>query len=156
MGRNPTRMNTPIAVLLSHKGPAVYSVTGRDTIAEAVCEMSQRNVGSVAVIENGKLVGMLTERDVLTRVVAAGRQPYATCVADVMTRHPVVISPRATVEEAMNLFTEKRCRQIPVIDEESDRLVGLISIGDVTRWLVETHRAEVQHLRQYIAGGYAT
>lgn len=145
-------MNTPIAVLLSHKGNAVYSVAGRDTVAEAVCEMSDRNVGSVVVLENGRLIGLLTERDVLTRVVAAGRQPDMTCVADVMTRHPIIVSPRATVEEVMNLFTEKRCRQIPVVDEDSERLVGLISIGDVTRWLVESQRHEVNHLRQYIAG----
>lgn len=149
-------MNTPIAVLLSHKGAFVYSVAGRDTVADAVREMSHRNVGSVVVMENGKLIGLLTERDVLTRVVAAGRQPDLTCVADVMTRHPVVVSPRATVEEVMNLFTEKRCRQIPVIEEEGERLVGLISIGDATRWLVETHRNEVQHLRQYIAGGISS
>jgi CBS domain-containing protein len=149
-------MNTPIAVLLSHKGSTVYSVTGGETVAEAVCEMTQRNVGSVVVLESGRLVGLLTERDVLTRVVAAGRQPEATYVADAMTRNPVVISPRATIEQAMDLFTEKRCRQIPVVEEDDDRLVGLISIGDVNRWLVETHRTEVQHLRQYIAGGYAS
>jgi len=147
-------MNTPIAVLLSHKGAVVYSVDGRDTVADAVREMSFRNVGSVVVLENGRLTGLLTERDVLTRVVAAGRQPDLTCVADVMTRHPIVVSPRATVEEVMNLFTEKRCRQLPVVDEGDDCLVGLISIGDVTRWLVETHRNEVRHLREYIAGGY--
>jgi CBS domain-containing protein len=147
-------MNTPIAVLLGHKGPVVYSVTGRDTVADAVREMSFRNVGSVVVLEEGRLAGLLTERDVLTRVVAAGRQPDLTCVADVMTRHPVVVSPRATIEEVMNLFTEKRCRQLPVVEEVDDRLVGLISIGDVTRWLVETHRNEVRHLREYIAGGY--
>lgn len=146
-------MNTPIAVLLSHKGNAVFSVTGRDTVAEAVCEMSNRNVGSVVVLENGELIGLLTERDVLTRVVAAGRQPDLTCVADVMTRHPIIVSPRATVEEVMGLFTEKRCRQIPVVDEDSSRMVGLISIGDVTRWLVESQRNEVHHLRQYISGG---
>jgi CBS domain-containing protein len=149
-------MNTPIAVLLSHKGSTVYSVTGRDTVAEAVREMSDRNIGSVVVLENGRLVGMLTERDVLTRVVAAGRQPDLTCVSDVMTRHPVVVSPRATLEEVMNLFTEKRCRQIPVVDEDGDHLVGLISIGDATRWLVETHRNELQHLRQYISGGFSS
>jgi CBS domain-containing protein len=146
-------MNTPIAVLLSHKGNTVFSVAGRDTVAEAVCEMSNRNVGSVVVLENGVLIGLLTERDVLTRVVAAGRQPDLTCVADVMTRHPIIVSPRATVEEVMGLFTEKRCRQIPVMDEESNHLVGLISIGDVTRWLVESQRNEVNHLRQYISGG---
>jgi CBS domain-containing protein len=145
-------MNTPIAVLLSHKGNAVFSVAGLDTVAEAVCEMSSRNIGSVVVLENGRLIGLLTERDVLNRVVAAGRQPDLTCVADVMTRHPIIVSPRATVEEVMGLFTEKRCRQIPVVDEDSDCLVGVISIGDVTRWLVESQGYEVNHLRQYIAG----
>jgi len=149
-------MNTPIAVLLSHKGAVVYTVAGRDTVAEAVREMSFRNVGSVVVLENGRLIGLLTERDVLTRVVAAGRQPDLTCVGDVMTRHPVVVTPHTTVEEVMHLFTEKRCRQIPVIDEESDRLVGLISIGDVNRWLAELHRTEVDHLRQYISGSFTS
>ncbi|MFT3781116.1 MAG: CBS domain-containing protein [Nibricoccus sp.] len=149
-------MNTPIAVLLSHKGSAVFSVGGRDTVADAVCEMTVRNVGSVVVIENGRLIGLLTERDVLTRVVAAGRQPDLTWVADVMTRHPVIVSPRTTVEEVMGIFTDKRCRQLPVIDDETDRLVGLISIGDVTRWLVESQRHEVNHLRQYISGGYSS
>jgi len=149
-------MNTPIAVLLSHKGSVVYSVNGRDTVADAVREMSERNVGSVVVLENGLLVGLLTERDVLTRVVAAGRQPDLTCVADVMTRHPIIVSPRATLEEVMNLFTEKRCRQIPVVEEDGEQLVGLISIGDATRWLVETHRNELQHLRQYISGGFSS
>jgi CBS domain-containing protein len=148
----PGPMNTPITVLLSHKGSTVYTVSGRDTVADAVAEMSLRNVGSVVVLENGMLIGLLTERDVLTRVVAAGRQPDRTCVADVMTRHPVIVSPRATIEDAMNLFTEKRCRQIPVV--EDDRIVGLVSIGDVNRWLVDASRAEADHLRQYIAGGY--
>jgi CBS domain-containing protein len=148
-------MNTPIAVLLSHKGATVHSVSGRDTVAEAVREMTDRNSGSVVVLENGKLIGLLTERDVLTRVVAAGRQPDLTCVADVMTRHPVVVSPRTTVDEVMGLFTEKRCRQLPVIEEDGDRLVGLISIGDATRWVVELHRAEADHLRKYIAGSFS-
>lgn len=148
-------MNTPVEVLLSHKGTEIFSVAGRDTVEEAVCEMSGRNVGSVVVLENGELIGLLTERDILTRVVAAGRQPDLTCVADVMTRHPVIISPQATIEDAMNLFTDKRCRHLPVLDEETGQLFGLISIGDVTRWLVETQHNEVVHLRQYIAGEFS-
>jgi CBS domain-containing protein len=147
-------MNTPIAVLLSHKGAEVYSVACRDTVEEAVCEMSFRNIGSVAVVENGALVGLLTERDVLMRVVAAGRQPDMTCVAEVMTRHPATVTPRTTIEEAMSLFTSKRCRQLPVIDDITGAMIGLISIGDVTRWLVESQRHEVNHLRQYISGGF--
>ena len=148
-------MNTPIVVLLSRKGAEVHAVGCRATVEEAVCEMSHHNIGSVAVVENGRLVGLLTERDVLARVVAAGRQPDLTFVADVMTRNPATLSSRATVEDAMSLFTEQRCRQLPVMDPETDRMVGIISIGDVNRWLVEMQRTEMDHLRQYIAGDHS-
>lgn len=148
-------MNTPIAALLSHKGAEVRTVACRATVEEAVCEMSFRNIGSVAVVENGRLVGLLTERDVLARVVAAGRQPDMTFVADVMTRNPVTISSRATLADAMALFTEHRCRQLPVMDQDTDRMVGIISIGDVNRWLVEAQQHEVKQLRQYISGDHA-
>lgn len=148
-------MNTPIAAILSHKGTEVHSVACRATVEEAVCEMSFRNIGSVAVVENGSLLGILTERDVLSRVVAAGRQPDMTFVADVMTRKPTTLSSRATIGDAMELFAEHRCRQLPVIDEDSGKLVGLISIGDVNRWLLESQRNELHHLRQYISGDQA-
>lgn len=147
-------MNTPIAVLLSHKGSAVYTVDGRASVAEAVQEMSLRNVGSVVVIQGGRLVGILTEHDVISRVVAAGRQPDLTYVSDAMTRQPVIISPRATVSEAMTLFLEKRCRQIPVVDDDTGQMIGLVSLGDVNQWLIGSQQNEVDQLRQYISGGY--
>jgi CBS domain-containing protein len=94
---------------------------------------------------------MFTERDVLTRIVAAGRSPQTTKVLDVMTSKVVTISPETTVEQVMNIFATKRCRHLPVISEQN--VLGLISIGDVSRWLVDSHRAEAEHLRQYISGG---
>jgi CBS domain-containing protein len=147
-------MNTSIVVLLSRKGSAVYSVTSSATVAEAVRMMNQRQIGSVVVLHAGQLEGIFTERDVLSRVVAAGRMPATTSVADVMTRNIITVSPHATVEEVMNIFTEKRCRHIPVVEEDTGVLVGMISSGDVMRWLVDSHRAEADHLRHYIAGSY--
>lgn len=149
-------MNTPIALLLSRKGSSVYSVAALATVADAVRVMNQHKVGSVVVTQGETLVGIFTERDVLTRVVAAGRAPDTTSISDVMTHTPATVTPHSTVEEVMTLITDRRCRHIPVLDEQTHAILGLISIGDVMRWLVESHRAEADHLRTYIHGVYAT
>ena len=149
-------MNTPIALLLSHKGSSVYSVPALATVAEAVRVMNSHKVGSVVVTQSGGLVGIFTERDVLMRVVAAGRTPESTSVADVMTHNPVTIAPHASIEELMAVITERRVRHLPVVEPGSDTVLGMVSIGDVLRWLVDSHRAEADHLRQYIHGVYVT
>jgi CBS domain-containing protein len=123
------------------------------TGCEAVTEMTRQRVGSVLVIDNGKLVGIFTERDVLRRVVGAGVDPRRALVSDVMTTGVISITPEATVEETMVLFTEKRCRHLPVL--EHGQLVGTISIGDITRWMADSHRAEAEHLKNYITSGFS-
>lgn len=114
--------------------------------------MNRHRVGSVLVIDGGRLVGIFTERDVLRRVVGAGVDPKTAKVADVMTPGVITISPAATIEETMVLFTEKRCRHLPVV--EGGRIVGTISIGDITRWVADANRAEAEHLKNYITGGF--
>lgn len=147
-------MNTPIALLLSRKSSGVFSVAVTASVADAVRVMNLHKIGSVVVMQAGRLIGIFTERDVLTRVVASGRAPEFTSMVNVMTRDPLTVTPNATVEEVMTLFTERRCRHIPVVDEMDGSVTGLISMGDVTRWLVEEHRAEADQLKQYIAGGF--
>ncbi len=146
-------MNTPISAILDRKGRSVFSVAPSVTVTTAVAEMNRNRVGSVLVLEDGKLAGIFTERDVLRRVVGAALDPNRTLVADVMSRGVMSISPEATVEETMRLFTEKRFRHLPVM--ESGRLVGTISIGDVTRWMADMHRAEAEHLKNYITSGFS-
>lgn len=145
-------MNASITAILDRKGRNVYSVSSTATIADAVAEMNRHRVGAVLVIDNGRLAGIFTERDVLRRVVGAGVDPKSGRVAEVMTANVITISPDATVEETMRIFTEKRCRHLPVIDE--GRLAGAISIGDITRWMADAHRAEAEHLKNYITGGF--
>lgn len=149
-------MSTPIAVLLGRKGSSVFAVAALSTVADAVHVMNLHKVGSVLVTQNSRLIGIFTERDVLTRVVAAGRSPENTNVSDVMTHNPFTISPHATLDEVMEVITERRCRHLPVLDDHTSEVLGLISIGDVMRWLVDSHRAEADHLRTYIHGVYAT
>jgi CBS domain-containing protein len=132
----------------------VFSVAVTASVADAVRVMNLHKVGSVVVMQNGRLVGIFTERDVLTRVVASGRAPEFTSMVNVMTRDPLTVTPQTTLEEVMAMFTDHRCRHLPVMDDASGSLVGLISIGDVTRWMVDENRAEADHLKQYIAGGF--
>ena len=147
-------MNTSISVLLDRKGANVFSVPLNVTAAEAVQEMNRHKVGAVLIMDGGQLAGIFTERDVLSRVVAAGLDPKTTPVERVMTREPITVASTTTIEEVMALFTNKRFRHLPVVD--GGRLVGLISIGDILRWMVDLHRHEAEQLKQYISGGYPT
>lgn len=146
-------MNEPITVILDRKGRTVFSVSPSATVAEAVAEMNSKRVGSVLIIEANRLVGIFTERDVLRRVVGAGIDPNRASVADVMTSGVITVTPDATIEDITILFTEKRLRHLPVV--ENGQLVGTISIGDVTRWLADSHRAEAEHLKNYITTGFS-
>src|SRR3954469_22171021 len=118
-------MNAPITAILERKGKNVFSVPPSVSIAEAVAEMNRHRVGSVLIIDGNRLVGIFTERDVLRRVVGAGLDPKRAAVADVMTAGVITISPEVSIEETMVIFTEKRCRHLPVV--EDGRLVGTIS-----------------------------
>jgi CBS domain-containing protein len=145
-------MNTPISALLERKGARVHSVSPAETVTAAVAEMNRQRVGCVVVLDGDRLVGVFTERDVLQRVVGAGIDPSQTRISAVMTPDVITVTPATTVQEAMAIFTEKRCRHLPVL--VSGRLAGLISIGDLSRWMVDVHRAESEHLKNYIAGGF--
>ncbi len=145
-------MNTPISALLERKGSAVHAVSPRVTITDAVHEMNRHRIGSIVIIDHGQPVGIFTERDVLQRVVGDGIDPKSTRVGDAMTSNLITISPETTVEQTMILFAEKHCRHLPVV--KGGRLLGLISIGDISRWMADTHRAEAEHLKNYIAGGF--
>ncbi len=147
-------MNAPLTAILERKGRKVFSVAPNVSVSDAVAEMNRHRVGSILVLEGGRLVGIFTERDVLRRVVGAGLEPKSTPLAAVMTTGVITISPDSSVEETMVIFTEKRCRHLPVM--EGGELVGTISIGDITRWMADAHRAEAEHLKNYITGGFPT
>ena len=144
-------MNVPISALLQRKGSAVHGIAPTLSIFEAVAEMNRLRIGAIVILENGKLAGIFTERDVLRRVVGAGVDTKVMLVSDVMTRDVLTVTPETTVEEVAAMFTEKRCRHLPVVSGE--KLIGLISIGDISRWVADAHAAEAEHLRNYISGG---
>ena len=133
-------MNTPISELLARKpAGSVQTLPPTATVGEAVKLMNQHKFGCTLVTYAGRLVGIFTERDVLTRVLGRDREPGSTPLNEVMTVHPLTVLPSDTVEEVMAVITGHKVRRLPVIDRDGT-IVGLISIGDLTRWLVETHR----------------
>jgi CBS domain-containing protein len=145
-------MNVPISVLLQRKGAVVHSVAPDLSIFEAVAEMNRLRIGAIVILDGGKLAGIFTERDALQRVLGTGIDPRAVKVAEVMTRNVITVAPEAAVEDVAAMFTEKRCRHLPVVS--GGNLVGLISIGDISRWVADHHRAEAEHLKNYISGGF--
>ena len=141
-----------VTILLKEKSTSVYCIAVDSTVDAAVSEMNRQRVGSIIVQDADRVVGIFTERDVLTRVVAAGRDPKGTKVSEVMTADFLYITQETSVEDAMQMMTDKRVRHLPVFD--GDQLLGLISIGDVTRWLLKVNEMEAENLRRYIFDDY--
>lgn len=145
-------METPIHDILEEKGSEVSTIKPAQSVAEAVQLLNRKNIGAVLVVENNKLVGMFSERDVLRRVVEQELDIYRTPVSKVMTSKVIVVSPHYTVGDAMKLMTEKRCRHLPVM--EGERIVGMLSAGDVTRHLAKNQEKHINELVNYISGAY--
>ena len=144
--------NISLSFILNEKSSSVYYVDASATVAEAVGLMNREKIGSVMVIKNGQYVGIFTERDVLNRVISAKLNPEKTRVEKVMTSDFVSVQENSTLRETMHIMTNKRVRHLPVFEEE--KLVGMISIGDVTRKLLEINQNEAASLRQYLFTEY--
>jgi len=145
--------NISISFILNEKSSSVYYVDASATVAESVGLMNREKIGSVMVIKNGQYVGIFTERDVLNRVISAKLNPEKTRVEKVMTSDFVSVQENSTLRETMHIMTNKRVRHLPVFEEE--KLVGMISIGDVTRKLLELNQNEATSLREYLFYEYS-
>jgi len=123
---------------------AIHSVGPDSSVAECVRTMTANRIGALIVMEGERLIGIFTERDALNRVLAAGLDPVSTKISAVMTQNPFFIPPETTVAEAMQLVTKRRFRHLPIV--ESGKVLGVVSSGDLTHWLVEEQAGEVQEL----------
>lgn len=138
--------------VLGDKNGTVYFTRPAATVFEAVEEMNRRRVGALLVLDGEKPVGIFSERDAMTRVLLAKKEPGKTAVREVMTREVVCVGSGTDALEAMAIMTNRRCRHLPVVDD--GRVVGLLSIGDLVRWTSRNHAFEIQLLRDYITGKY--
>ena len=134
----------------SHERP-VHAVSPNQTVWEALEVMARHNIGAVLVVDEGKMVGIFSERDYARRVELKGLETKATRIAEVMTSKFISISPSSKMDDCMQIMTERRVRHLPVINE-NNQILGLVSIGDVVSEMISAQRELISQLKQYIAG----
>lgn len=141
-------MDTMIGKLLDDKPAHLVTMAPEATVLDAVTLMNALRIGSVLVLDGTRARGIFTERDVLTRVVAPLRDPAQTMLVEVMTRELVTVTPTTSARTAMELMTERRLRHLPVMHDGA--IVGMLSIGDLTRWMVRDQKLTIDDLTDYI------
>jgi CBS domain-containing protein len=141
-----------IRAILNQKSGEVFSISPDATAFEAVEIMDAKNVGALLVMEQEGVVGIISERDYTRKVVLRGKRSRETKVAEIMSTNVTVTHPREPVEKCLRLMTDKHIRHLPVL--EGDKVVGVISIGDLVKHVISCQSAAIAHLEHYIHGGY--
>lgn len=139
-----------VAQILEAKGSEIWSIAPDQMVFDAIRLMAKKRIGALLVMEEHKLVGIITERDYARKVVLEGRSSRQTSVREVMTTRVLCVPPTRTVAECMALVTDKRARHLPVVDRK--RVVGVVSIGDLVKAVIEEQQFVIEQLQQYISG----
>jgi CBS domain-containing protein len=143
-------MQSTVRDILETKGTHVWTVSPSTTAYDALQLMADHEIGSVLVVDAGRLLGIFSERDYARKVILKGRSSRETTVSDLMTRDVYCVELGQSVQECMAIMTDRRVRHLPVV--EGDRLMGVVSIGDVVSKVIENHEFVIQELVHYIAG----
>ena len=136
--------------LLRAKGSHVYSLAPTDSVLRAIEIMANHHLGALLVMDQGSLLGIISERDYARKVILQNRSSHDTAVSQIMTSPAVTVTPRDTVHHCMQLMTEGRFRHLPVMD--SGRVVGILSIGDLVKAVMDEQSTQIEQLERYIAG----
>ena len=142
-----------ISAVLGQKNREIYSISPDATVFEAVQLMANKNIGALLVVRDGRLIGLISERDYTRKVMLHGKRSRETRVEEIMSTDLSVTHLHEPVESCLRLMTEKRIRHLPVMD--GDVITGIISIGDLVKWVISCQSAAIQHLENYISGGYS-
>lgn len=146
------KLYDPISRILERKGQEICSVAPSAPVFEAVLRMSQARVGALLVIDKGRLTGLISERDYARKIILEGRSSRETLVQEIMTTQVLSVGPDATVDDCMQLMTDRRIRHLPVLREQV--VVGVVSMGDLVQWIISAHEVMVEQLNNYITGRY--
>ena len=136
--------------VMKTKGSAIWSVGSSVTVYEALEVMAEKNVGALLVVDDGKLVGIFSERDYARKVVLKGKHAQDILVGELMTKEVYSVTPNETVEECMAVMTAAHCRHMPVFEDKE--LVGVVSIGDIVNATITEHKVKIRDLEKYITG----
>lgn len=139
-----------VCQLLDSKGRDVVSISPEASVFDAIQLMADKGIGALVVLEDGRLAGIVTERDYARKVILKGRSSQSTTVREIMTTDVVTTGTKQSVEKCMNLVTDRRIRHLPVVDD--GRLVGIISIGDLVKAIIADQQQAIKELAHYISG----
>ena len=148
------KTNYPISSILFQKNSQVWSVAPEAKVFDAIKLMAEKNIGALPVIASGELLGVFTERDYTRKIALAGKSSRETAVFEILSERCVTVAPHDTVEDCMRLMTENRVRHLPVL--QGNKLMGIVSIGDLVNWIISVQNFEIEQMEQYIAGGVTT
>jgi CBS domain-containing protein len=138
--------------ILKHKGGEIWSVSPDQSVYEAIDKMADKGVGALLVISEGELVGIISERDYARRVILKGRSSKDTQVKEIMTSPVIHVTPHQTLDDCMTIMTNRRVRHLPVMEDA--HLLGIVSIGDLVKWIITEQEETIQQLEHYIAGNF--
>ncbi len=139
--------------ILQIKGNNTFAVQPATTVYQALELMVEKNIGALLVSDQGKFVGIFTERDYARKVILKGKTSKETLIGEIMTENPVTVSPDTSIDDCMKIMTDKFIRHLPVIQDGN--LLGLISIGDVVKFIIDEQRYIIEDLEHYITGHYS-
>jgi CBS domain-containing protein len=142
-----------VGSILAHKGSAVWSIAPMSMVFDAIQLMADKNVGALPVVDSGQLVGIISERD-YTRKVSLKRHESSkqTSVREITTQEVVTVNVADSISERMRVMTDSRIRHLPVM--EGEKMIGLVSLGDLVKWVISTQAATIEALQKYITGDY--